>query len=368
MKVLHVISGGETGGSRKHVITLLQQYSREEVCLVLFQDGPFAQEAIEKGLRVEIIKQSSRYDISILKRLRMFIDSEGFNIIHSHGPRANLFISFIKKKMDAVWVTTVHSDPKLDFMKGGIKGKLFTSLNLWALKQIDYYFAVTDLFKRNLIHLGIPEKKIFTIYNGIEFIEPIAGDGALQKELGLSADDFIMTMVARLHPIKGHSIVFKALKELDNEHIHLVLVGDGPIAADLKEEVQKLGLVKQVHFLGFRKDIDQIYSNSNIALLASYSESFPLALLEGANQKRSLISTNVGGVKQLIPSEEYGWIVPIDDAQAYQKAIEQAYESFENHSLEEKGEKLYEFARDHFSLKHLADKVKDDYDQILNQR
>lgn len=367
MKVLHVISGGETGGSRKHVITLLEQFPKDSVCLLVFQDGPFAQEAKQQGIRVEIFSQSSRYDLSILSKMKNFINEEGFDIVHSHGPRANLFMSFLKKKMKAIWVTTIHSDPKLDFMKGGLKGRIFTKLNLYALRKIDVFFAVSERFKDNLVQFGIPAEKIHTIYNGINFTDPLERDGSLQQELNLSADDFVMTMVARLHPIKGHDIVLQAMKQLRNERLQLVLVGDGPIRQEIEDKVAELQLQKQVHFLGFRRDIDRIYSNSNIALLASHSESFPLALLEAANQKLPLISTDVGGVKQLLTSEQYGWVVPVNDPVQYAEAIAQAYNDFEQSRLVQKGEALYAYSSSHFSLKELADSIETIYNNLLEK-
>lgn len=367
MKVLHVISGGETGGSRKHVTTLLEQFSTEAVCLLVFQDGPLAQEARQKGIRVEMLAQSSRYDLRIISKLAAFINKENFDIVHSHGPRANLFMSFIKSKIQAIWVTTIHSDPTLDFMKGGLKGRLFTALNLRTLKKIDYFFAVSERFKENLMKLGVPGEKIFTIYNGIHFIEPIVRDHALQQELNLAEDDFVMTMVARLHPIKGHDIVLQAMKQLNNPKIHLVLVGDGPIRESIQEMVDALQLKNNVHFLGFRQDVDHIYSNSHIALLASHSESFPLALLEAANQKLPLISTDVGGVRQLLNSDEYGWVVPINDEKSYAQAIDESFSDFQKGMLAKKGEDVYVHASTNFSLHTLASSIDEVYKKIAKK-
>lgn len=367
MKVLHVISGGETGGSRKHVITLLEQFPKEDVCLLVFQDGPFAQEAIAKGITVEIIQQSSRYDLRILQKLKKFIQDNQFDIVHSHGPRANLFMSFIKGSISSVWVTTIHSDPKLDFMKGGLKGRVFTALNLHALKKIDFFFAVSERFKENLVEMGIPADKIGTIYNGITFTPPLARDGALQQELELSDEDFVLTMVARLHPIKGHDVVLKALKQCNDAQIHLVLVGDGPIKAEIEEMVKQLQLENNVHFLGFRQDIDHIYSNSHVGLLASHSESFPLALLEATNQKLPLITTDVGGVKQLVRSEEFGWVVPVNDSESYAGAILEAYDCYKKDILQEKGEALYSYASTNYSLSSLAHNIEEMYKQVLKK-
>lgn len=364
MKILHVISGGETGGSRKHLVTLLAQFPKEMVTLAVFQEGALAEEAREAGIQVEVFKQTSRYDLSILNRLVRFVQEENFGILHTHGPRANLFGIYVSLRSQIKWVTTVHSDPMLDFMKSGLKGTIFTKLHLLALKRMDYYFAVSALFKENLVKMGIPSEKIKTIYNGIEFNELKAAP-IKRENLGVGEEDFVMTMVARLHPVKGHEVVFQALKEVQLPQVKLLLVGDGPIKEELHAKVKALNIENEVKFLGFRDDVDALYATSNLALLASYSESFPLALLEAANQRLPLITTDVGGVRELVHTDETGWIVPIKDAEALAAAINSAYARWQEGILTEMGEKLYDHASQHFSLNHLYREIIETYEKMI---
>ncbi|KMY55634.1 glycosyl transferase [Bacillus sp. FJAT-27231] len=368
MKVLHFITGAETGGSRKHVITLLEQFAQDEVTLAVMQEGPFAEEARQKGIRTEVFSQSSRYDLSILKKIVQFIQKEKFDILHTHGPRANLFGIYIKKKTGIQWVTTVHSDPALDFVKSGLKGRLFTTLSMYAIRKMDAYFAVSERFKQNLVKLGIDASKIQTVYNGIHFTKETA-QPIPRNELGVTDEDFVMAMVARLHPIKGHTIVFEAMKQIEEEkRPHLLLVGDGPIKDELEKEVERLQLNSHVHFLGFRSDVDQIYTASDLALLASYSESFPLALLEAANQHVPIVTTDVGGVKELVENGKTGWIVPVKSTAGYTEALRKAIECKDAGELTEMGDKLYHFASQHFSLEKLKKATKDLYTQLINKK
>ncbi|WP_046174541.1 glycosyltransferase family 4 protein [Domibacillus indicus] len=356
MKVLHVISGGETGGSRKHVITLLEQFDPAEVTLAVFQEGALAEEARASGIRTVLFAQKSRYDLSVLSRLSAFIKEEQFDILHTHGPRANLFGIYVKKRTGICWVTTVHSDPALDFVKGGIKGRVFTRISLYAIRQMDHYFAVSDRFKQNLVSLGIRPEKVTTVYNGIHFTEEAAEAAALP----VPEHSFVIAMVARLHPIKGHEVVFEALRRLEAKP-QLLLVGDGPIEDELHEKAKDL--YGHVHFLGFRQDVAGIYAASDVALLASYSESFPLALLEAANERIPLISTDVGGVGELITEGETGWIVPTGEAEALAEAIQKAMQA----DVKQMGEKLYEHASTHFSLEQLHKATKEVYTKIASR-
>ncbi|HET7580161.1 MAG TPA: glycosyltransferase, partial [Bacillales bacterium] len=300
MKVLHIISGGETGGSRKHLVTLLAMFPKDEVSLLVFQKGLLSQEAEEAGIPVYDFGQRSRYDLRVLNRLTSFINDHQFDIVHTHGPRSNLYGLFIHRKIQAAWVTTVHSDPGLDFMDAGVKGKLFSWAHKRALRRVDFLFAVSDRFKRILLSYGIPEQRIKTIHNGITFQEDPGKSEISRNHLGLKEEDFVITMVARLHPVKGHELVFQALEQLNNPRVNLLLVGNGPIQEELQEKATNLTLRRNVRFLGFRKDVEHLFSMSDTALLASYSESFPFVLLEAAKVKTPVITSDVGDVEQLV--------------------------------------------------------------------
>jgi L-malate glycosyltransferase len=370
MKVLHLISGGETGGSKNHLLSLLQQFNKEDILLGVFQEGKLSQEARELGLPLFVFGQSSRYDFSVLKKIASLIKKERISIVHTHGPRANLFTFFLKKRINFKWITTVHSDPSKDFIKGGVKGKVFTWLNMRILKEIDYFFAVSNRFKEMLVGFGLDTDKIYVIYNGISF-EGTYEQKVFREDIGLTEEDFAIIMVARLHPIKGHELVFESIKNLKDEgitNIKLLLVGDGPMKAELNEKVEEFALSEQVSFLGFQKDVHSYLALSDVKLLASYSESFPLVILESARAETPVISTDVGGVKDLINDPSLGWVVPIGDVQALTRAMKEAIEDKKNDSLKRKGVNLLEKASNNYSLQNLYNDTINTYEKIKDEK
>jgi glycosyltransferase involved in cell wall biosynthesis len=129
-----------------------------------------AKAAKKAGIKTTILGAQSRYDLTVLKRLAKFINNGNFDIVHTHGARANLFVSMIKKQIKAKWIITVHSDPLKDFEGRGMIGNIFTKLNIMALKKADGIFAITQNFSDLLVEkVGIPKTKICVIYNGIFF-------------------------------------------------------------------------------------------------------------------------------------------------------------------------------------------------------
>ncbi|MBE5108106.1 glycosyltransferase family 4 protein [Bacillus thuringiensis] len=364
MKVLHINAGAEEGGGKTHIISLLSQFPKKEVELMVFEEGAIAREARGLGIQVHVFTQSSRYDLSILSKIKSFINESQFEIVHTHGARANFYLSLLKKGIKAKWIMTVHSDPTLDFMKSGLKGWVFTKLNLRSFKKVDLFFAITENFKENIIKLGVPEEKICTVYNGIEY-DSIPAKPYDKSEFGIDKGVFTAIQVARLHPIKGHSILFEALQKIKIPNIKVLLLGDGPIEIELKEMVKQKGLEDKVIFLGFRTDSKELYASAHINLLTSYSESFPLVLLEAANQRLTSIATNVGDMKKLIVDDTYGWIVPISDVDSLAIALENAYEKWLSGELEAMGNRLYNHASTHFSLKNLYEDTRNAYKKLL---
>ncbi|WP_379970751.1 glycosyltransferase [Ectobacillus sp. sgz5001026] len=363
MKVLHVNAGAETGGGKTHILSLLSQLPMNEVELAVFEEGEISKEARELGITVHVFKQASRYDLSVLRRLTAFINDNQYDIVHTHGARANFFVALLKSRIHAKWVTTIHSDPLLDFMKRGFKGWLFTKLNLRALKKVDLFFAITERFKKNLVSLGLPAGKIKVIYNGIYYTQEPATPYDKQEDLHIPADSFTVIQVARLHPVKGHEILLDALQKVNIPNLKVLLVGDGPSEQQLKDIVKERELTDTVLFLGFRRDTDRLYATANISLLTSYSESFPLVLLESANQRVPFIATDVGDMHKLLPNSSYGWVIKAGDSDALAAALEEAY--LTRHELAVMGEHMYQYASSRFSLEKLSRDTYESYESLL---
>ena len=115
MKVIHLISGGDSGGAKTHVLSLLQNLNRTITAqMVCFRDGPFAEEARRMGIPTEIMGGNN---IPRLRRqLTAYIKEGGYEIIHCHGSRANMVGALLRSSTGLPVVSTVHSDYRLDYM------------------------------------------------------------------------------------------------------------------------------------------------------------------------------------------------------------------------------------------------------------
>lgn len=361
MKILHINAGLEDGGGKNHILSLLSQFDPETAELLVLEDGIIADEAKKLSINVHILEQKSRYDLSILQRLVQFIKYRSFDIVHTHGARANFIFSAVHKKVPSIWVTTVHSDPTLDFMNRGLKGTIFTKLNIASLKKADHLILVSDSLMQPLLELGLKKDQLSIIYNGIQF-EPDQIKTAPKNER------FTLTCVARLHPIKGHETLLNSLAVAQFKDFTLNLVGDGELRPTLEKKVHELNLQNQVRFHGFLNppQVETIIARSDLTVLASYNEGFPLVLLESAKQKIPFIATDVGDVQQLVPDRNYGWRVLAKSVSSLTNALNEAYNEWEQNELQFKGEKVYQLASDQFSLSRFYNNTEALYKKLLD--
>ena len=371
MKVLHLISGGDTGGAKTHIINLLCGLKdKVEVKLVCFIDGPFAEDLKKHGIDVEVIEQRSRFDFSVVNKLKDLIESENYEIVHSHGARANLISYFLKKKVNAKFITTVHSDYLLDFKDNFYKNIVFTNLNKFALKRFDNYIAVSDSFKDMLVSRGFDKDKIFTIYNGI-FLEDraIKDKESYLKEKNIAyKDKFIVGILARLDKVKDHETFLRAAREVStkDKSVIFLIAGDGQDKEHLLSLSKELALEDNVYFLGNEEHPYDFLNAIDINVLCSLSESFPYVIMEGGSLKKATIASKVGGIPKIILDGETGKLFEKQDY----KALAAHILDLKNNADERKklGENLYNRIIDNFTHIKMAEKHVDIYKKIVSKK
>ena len=137
MKVIHLISGGDTGGAKTHVHSLLQGLDgKVELTMVCFMEGPFAQEARELGIPTVVLPGHNVP--RILCKLKHMILTGKYDIIHCHGARGNMMGSLLRRMTGLPVITTVHSDYRLDYLGRFFSRLTYGTINTIALRTLDY--------------------------------------------------------------------------------------------------------------------------------------------------------------------------------------------------------------------------------------
>lgn len=371
MKVIHLISGGDSGGAKTHVLSLLQNLNKTITAqLVCFRDGPFAEEARAMGIPTMICGGNN---IPHLRReLADYIREGGYQLIHCHGSRANMIGALLRKPTGLPVVSTVHSDYKLDYMGRPFARLTFGAINAWALRHLDYRIGVSDAMVDLLIDRGFPPDRFYAIYNGIDFTPAPSQGDRLAYLRGLGADveenSVVVGIAARLNPVKDMSTLIRGFAEGHKScpRLRLVIAGDGEERQKLEDLAKELGVEKEVTFAGWISGgMDRFYSALDVNALTSLSETFPYALTEGARFHLATVATAVGGIPYLIDQDVNGYLFTPGDWQTLGRYL--AALGNDDALRHEMGEKLYEKASSKFSIQSTVDTQLHIYEEIIRR-
>lgn len=371
MKVIHLISGGDSGGAKTHVLSLLQNLNKTITAqLVCFRDGPFAEEARAMGIPTMICGGNN---IPHLRReLAAYIQQGGYQLIHCHGSRANMIGALLRGPTGLPVVSTVHSDYKLDYMGRPFARLTFGAINAWALRHLDYRIGVSDAMVDLLIDRGFPPDRFYAIYNGIDFTPAPSQGDRLAYLRGLGADveenSVVVGIAARLNPVKDMSTLIRGFAEGHKScpRLRLVIAGDGEERQKLEDLAKELGVEKEVTFAGWISGgMDRFYSALDVNALTSLSETFPYALTEGARFHLATVATAVGGIPYLIDQDVNGYLFTPGDWQTLGRYL--AALGNGDALRREMGEKLYEKASAKFSIQSTVDTQLHIYEEIIRR-
>ena len=363
------MGGGDVGGAKTHIMNMVTGLAkRNEVMLLSFRAGPFADEARERGIDVRVIERHNPFRAA--RAMRDLVDEFRPDIIHCHGGRANLMGAMVRRSRRVPVVTTVHSDYKLDYLGNPFKQHTFGTANAVALRFLDFYQPVADRMARTLIERGFDPERIVKIYNGMDFSRP-TGDfdraAYLRDTFGaeIEAGDVLCGIAARLTAVKDIATTVRAFAEARKEapRLRLFIAGEGEDEDMLRRLCSQLGVADRVTFCGWVSPVEPFFRAMDINLLSSVSETFPYSILEGICAGCATICSDVGGMPELIDTGENGYIFPVgDDKQLARYMARLANDAGLRRTF---AEALYEKASRDFSRDRMCERQEANYRHLL---
>ncbi|MDO9583008.1 MAG: glycosyltransferase [Desulfomicrobium sp.] len=233
---------------------------------------------------------------------------------------------------------------------------LISSKACFRLRQLSRFCSAvtgvneeTSAFLRDKV--GIPAHKVHTVVNGIDLAR-FQQTGLDRKALGLSEDDLVAGIVARLHPVKDHAMLLNAFRLVADQEprAKLLIIGDGTERGKLEQQADQLGLGGHVRFLGARSDVPDILQCLDVFVLSSKEEGLPLCILEAMAAGLPVVATNVGGIPSVVRPDDNGMLVDPEDSRAMANALLSLFSDKEKRiRLGMNGRRLVE---QHYDLKH----------------
>jgi glycosyltransferase involved in cell wall biosynthesis len=323
-RVLHLITSFEIGGTERQAVELLKRLDGERYDVrlaVLRNEGPFYSEIAARFPDVPEFPLTSFHDANAVKqlaRLRRLMRREKIDILHAHDFYSS-FIGAAAARLCGVRVIAAQRHLKLSDRRAHKWGTRL--IHLLANRILVNSEAIREHIVTNE---GAQTDKIVVVKNGVVPVTASSQNRAeLCKELGVDTCVTLVGMVARLQTVKGHRFFLEAGAEVlrKRKDAHFVLVGDGPLRAEIANQAAELGISDQVHMLGDRADVSRLVSAFDLLVLASLHEGLPNAVMEAMAAGVPVVATAVGGTKELITDGETGYLAPSANSAALAERV-----------------------------------------------
>lgn len=368
-KVFHVITGLRDGGAEGVLFRLVTTDTINQHYVISLTTGGKYKSLLQRQ-GIEVATLNIKGIVSLLKGIRRLIrllrhikpDSVQTWMYHADligGVTARLFC-----KTKIVWGIR-HSNHSGSSKTIGYLAWLSGKLSRWVPDSIVCCSEAAAVYHQKI---GYVADKFSIIPNGydFEYLQPIpSSKSALQVELEIKEDLFLIGCVARWNEQKDHSNLFRAIKRLEKTNVCCLLVGAGCdyLNVDLASKIECFGVKNQVKLLGQRANIPNLMSAFDILVLpSSHGEAFPNVVAEAMACATPCVVTNVGDAAMIVAN--YGWVVePKDDAELSAKIIE-AINLKENGRLELLGFKARESVLERFDISAMCE----GFNQVWSKR
>jgi glycosyltransferase involved in cell wall biosynthesis len=325
-KILILDNSLEMGGLEKKLFDFVTRIDekRFKVAICCLKQGGYFKEAFQSiGTPFYENLLRYKYDVLAYRRLSRILSDEKVDLIYSFAHPNTIFFSYVPMLTGSVrgWVVSLHATGSPS------GGRLIGRFQKLFLSRVSRFIAVAHVHKRYLVEVeGLPEERIEVIHNGVDVVKfhPGSPEPSLKRELGIREGERVVTSVASLRPVKRIDTLLHAASHILERYadVRFLLVGDGIDRAHLEQLAQELGIAGSVTFAGIRSDVDAILRASDIFVLSSATEAFPNAVLEAMASGLPVVSTDVGGVRELVADGESGMIVPPENPDALAQAID----------------------------------------------
>ena len=225
---------------------------------------------------------------------------------------------------------------------------------------------VTNSIKKN-INPKIPVKTLLNGANTDDFRRDIAAGSAVKRELGIPEDALVIGNVAVFRFQKRLVEWLQVFKEIEtkNSKVYGIIVGAGPLEEEIKVELIKLKLEKKVFFPGLKTDVKPYFSAMDIFMMSSSFEGLPIALLEAMSMECAIVSTDAGGIKEVIRNGKDGLTCQVEEWPKLSGLCQILIDDPEK--LQDFKKAARERAVNSFSLKRMVDSLEEIYDSLAPQ-
>lgn len=324
-RILHLISSLGVGGVQNQLAKVVSSYDRSKfsplVCC-LSHKGEIGEELERLGIEVKVLgEKASGSPARCLGKLYQLLKAEPVAILRPHKYHSALYgVLAGRMARVPVIVPSFHLPQAIGKPR---RRAMIRLLSLWS----DQVIAVSQAVAENLIReVGVSRHRVKVIHNGVDLndFSSLPAKEEVRRGLGIPGGRWIIGAVGRMKPQKGFAYLLETLPLLESGGLRdygVMVVGDGPARADLERKAREGRCGEKVAFLGARRDVPQLLQAMDLFAFPSLWEGFGTSLVEAMAGEVPVVASDLPSVREIIPDERYGLLVPPQDVNALARAI-----------------------------------------------
>ncbi len=386
-KVLRIINRFNIGGPTYNA-TFLTRFLNDDFETLLIGGLPEEGEAdslhIPREYRIEptILEEMKRIpnfksDREAYLKIKQIIKDFKPDIVHTHASKAGALgrkAAFACKV--PIVVHTFHGHVFHSYF-GVLKTKIFKFIERRLAKKSTGIIAISEIQKNELtkIHNICEASKVKVIPLGFDlskFQDNIVEKRRLVREkYSISDDEVAVAIIGRLSPIKNHAFFFQVVENLLKKGIQKVkffVVGDGELLSEIELKTAEINskFGEKIFMTSWIKDIATFNAGMDVICLTSDNEGTPVSLIEAQASNVAVISTNVGGVKDIMLNGKTGFVVEKGDLNNYIEKLGILIENDEIRRL--MSQSSWDFVKEKFSYSRLVKDMENYYYELLKNK
>jgi glycosyltransferase involved in cell wall biosynthesis len=312
-QILHITFDMRIGGTEMVIRNLIEGADATLLDMSIFcieePLGPWGVDLQKSGLKIVSKARQAGFDTSLIFAIRKYIKDHKIDIVHCHQytPWVYGVLAAFGTKTKVIFTEHGRFYPDSSSWKR-------KWINPWLCRVTDHITSISKATKQALVEFeNIPEHRIQVVYNGIlpPIVDPFK-TSQLRRELKIAEHTLILGTIARLDPIKNHTMMLEAFSLVLKVYPDtvLIIVGDGEERQNIEEQIQTLDIKNKVILPGYDPQPQHYLALMDIFLLSSLSEGASMTLLEAMALKKPCVVTDAGGNSEIIQHNINGIVTP----------------------------------------------------------
>lgn len=329
LRILHIIKSLGRGGAEMLLPETLKFHNTEQFEFHYLYFLPWKNQMVDEiekaGGKVQCLPCSNNLQLILkYRKVIRYIKENNIQLVHCHLPWAGILGRVVHQIMGTPVLYTEHNkQERYHFITRWVNRFTFN----WQNKVIAVSEEVSDSIIRN-IKPDVPITKVLNGVNTDYYRRDFEAGLRLRRRLGIPDESIVIGTIAVFRFQKRLEewihIFLKLAEKYPN--VHGIIVGDGPLKDNLHKLVSDLDLGSRITLPGLQTEVRPWLSAMDVFMMTSLFEGLPVALLEAMSTECAIVTTDAGGIREVVVDDQCGLMVPVDDLNKLESKLQSVIE------------------------------------------